>query len=77
MVSNDCQKKLVKYLNVVIQYSVVMGCLLHLINLVAEKGAVSLLVNVEDFILNIYYYLEEVLKGRTVLLIQKNYMKTV
>lgn len=41
----------------------VQGCLCHLINLVAEKGAASMPVTIEEYLIDIYYLEKSVKKS--------------
>lgn len=41
-----------------------LGCACHLINLAAEKGAAALPVNIDDFLVDIFYYLEKSAKRK-------------
>lgn len=42
----------------------VMGCSCHLLNLAAEKGAACLPVSIEEYLIDIYYYLEKSAKRK-------------
>nr|XP_042896620.1 uncharacterized protein LOC122269097 [Parasteatoda tepidariorum] len=42
----------------------VQGCLCHLLNLAAEKGAKCLPINIEEYIVDIFFYLEKSVKRK-------------
>lgn len=43
---------------------IVLGCACHLLHLAAEKGSTGLCVNVEEILLDVYYYLEKSAKRK-------------
>lgn len=43
---------------------IIMGCPCHLINLAAEKGAACLPVKIDEYLIDIYYYLEKSVKRK-------------